>query len=259
MNNFNFHALVIYVLYSISLKKTCAGATYPNEPDTTPPSQWSSMSSNFQQHCSPFGVSIFARNWPRDKFIHTCNVLAQMLDNDQDGCADDDAVVKNIRYHQTGLAMFPTDNPNYSLVAETFFAQDLYATETELGCSGTSETSNCHDGAMEEILHVVTQKGLSPTYPDDFSECNKGINNLSTLQAQMDIARGGHFQSVPSTYPSSAIYHYEDRTCDYSCMTTEFIYWGLTSLLNGQGMKIPFLLISSMRDSRSFLTKSFSF
>ncbi len=55
------------------------------------------------------------------------------------------------------------------------------------------------------------------------------------MQVQMDIARGGHFTSVPTTYPSNAIYHYYDRTCEYDCMGTEFIYWALTSLLNGQG------------------------
>ena len=77
-------------------------ATYPNNPDTDPPSQWSSMSAKFPDHCSPFGVSIFAKGWPRDKFLHACNVMAQFLDNDQDGCADDTLVVKKIRANQSG-------------------------------------------------------------------------------------------------------------------------------------------------------------
>ncbi len=232
---FKKFVLVHYLIITTTFK-LCESATYPNNPDTTPPSQWSSMSSNFQQHCSPFGVSIFARNWPRDKFVHACNVMAQMLDNDQDGCADDASVVKNIRANQAGMAMFPNENVNYDIVADTFFAQDLYATETELGCSGASETSSCGDAAIEEILHVITSRGLGPAYPDDFLDCSSNINTISKMQIQMDIARGGHFISIPSSYPSDAVFHYNDQTCDYSCMSTEFIYWALTSLLNGQGM-----------------------
>ena len=212
------------------------GATYPDNPDTDPPPQWSSMSNKFQQHCSPFGVSIFAQDWPRDKFIHACNVMAQMLDNDQDGCADDPNVVKKMRENQAGMAMFATGySVNFDHVAESFQAQGLYASETELGCSGSSETANCRDAALEEILHVITGFGVGPAYPSDFSDCYSNKNEISKMQIQMDIARGGHFTSVPNNYPANAIFHYYDTTCEYDCMSTEFIYWALTSLLNGQG------------------------
>ncbi len=222
------------------------GATYPNSPDSEPPSQWASMSSYFDQHCSPFGVSIFASQWPRDKFLHACNVMAQMLDNDQDGCADDANVVKMIRATQSGMAMFPTESSasaEWNQVAETFSAQDLYADETELGCSGSSETASCRDAAIEEIMHVVTAKGVGLAYPSDFSDCNTDVNDISTMQVQMDIARGGHFISVPNTYPQGSIYHYYDQTCDYACMGTEFLYWAWTSLLNGQGERIIDVLL----------------
>ncbi len=211
------------------------GATYPNSPDSTPPTQWSSMSSNFPQHCSPFGVSIFARNWPTDKFIHACNMLAQLLDNDQDGCADDARVVAAIRANQAGMAMFATENDvNYDLISHNFRGQDLYASETILSCSGSDETASCRDAAIEEILHVITSAGLGPAYPGTFGECST-VSNLSTLQTQMDIARGGNFQTVPASYPASAVYHYTDVTCTYDCQSTEFIYWAITSFHNGQG------------------------
>lgn len=210
-------------------------ATYPNNPDTDPPSQWSSMSTNFEYHCSPFGVSIFAKDWPRDKFLHACNVMAQMLDNDQDGCADDTLVVKKIRENQSGMAMFPTENSvNFDIVSKSFQAQDLYASETELGCSGSSETFSCRDAAIEEIMHVITGQGLGPAYPDYFSECSSKLDSISEMQKQMDIARGGHFITIPNSYPASAIYHYNDETCNYKCMGTEFMYWAITSLLHGQ-------------------------
>ena len=217
-------------------------ADYPDSPDSIPPSQWSSMSETFTRHCSPFGVSVFAQGWPEDKFIHACNILAQMLDNDQDGCADDPNVVKKIRENQAGMAMFETEDSVEQYAEEipsSFAWQDLWSTETELSCSGADETAECRDAAIEEILHVVSGNGISEAYPDKFSECDeRNPDNLSGMMKQMDIARGGHFETVPSTYPDDAIYHYTDQTCDYRCMGTEFFYWALTSLLKGQSKNL---------------------
>ena len=50
----------------------------------------------------------------------------------------------------------------------------------------------------------------------------------------MDTARGGHFTSIPDPYPDEAWYHYDDRTCDYECMATEYFYWALTSSMGLQ-------------------------
>jgi hypothetical protein len=51
----------------------------------------------------------------------------------------------------------------------------------------------------------------------------------------MDIARGGKFLTIPSSYPSNAWYTYNDSTCDYaSCQTIEYLCWALTSMLGVQ-------------------------
>ena len=50
----------------------------------------------------------------------------------------------------------------------------------------------------------------------------------------MDIARGGRFDSTPSQYPDGAWFTYDDWTCEYECMVTEYTYWAHTSLLGGQ-------------------------
>ena len=50
----------------------------------------------------------------------------------------------------------------------------------------------------------------------------------------MDKARGGYFEKIPKRYPKGAWYTYDDRTCDYSCMVTEYFFWSLTSYLGAQ-------------------------
>jgi hypothetical protein len=41
------------------------------------------------------------------------------------------------------------------------------------------------------------------------------------------------------TWPNcTGMYHYEDATCDYSCLAVEYTFWALTSLLGGQSNPI---------------------
>jgi hypothetical protein len=56
----------------------------------------------------------------------------------------------------------------------------------------------------------------------------------------MDRARGGRFLRVPRRYPRGAWYTYDDRSCDYQCQATEYIYWGMTSLLGAQSAEWRF-------------------
>lgn len=182
---------------------------------------------------------MFGRNYPDDKFKHACNMLAQLLDNDQDGCADDVLVVKKIRYNQHGVGLYLDKKDLESLdsqMARNFIAQPLYAFEVEPTCSGSDETSQCRDASIEEIFHVVSSIGLSAAYPRAFGECTVTTQaGRSALQIDMDKARGGFFLDIPNKYPDGAIYHYDDKTCAYDCQATEMIYWAMTSILGGQG------------------------
>jgi hypothetical protein len=85
------------------------------------------------------------------------------------------------------------------------------------------------DFSLEEIWHLISSAGLHYAYPNDFGE-----NPGSRLTDAMDIARGGRFTTIPNPYPSSAWYTYDDKTCEYICMASEYFYWALTSLLGAQ-------------------------
>ena len=87
------------------------------------------------------------------------------------------------------------------------------------------------DPTLEEALHLVTQFGYAETYPEDFGEYAG-----SQIADLMDIARGGRFARVPHRYPANAVYHYDDRSCDYACQVTEFTYWAITSMRGQQQM-----------------------
>jgi hypothetical protein len=111
-------------------------------------------------------------------------------------------------------------------IPEQFSAQDLYASETHPG--GSSQSVG-FDATLEEVLHLITAKGYAAAYPSAFGE-----SPGTTLTDAMDIARGGRFLSVPKQYPAKAWYHYDDQTCDYRCMATEYFYWALTCMLGAQ-------------------------
>ncbi|MDQ7036663.1 MAG: hypothetical protein Q9P01_18075 [Anaerolineae bacterium] len=88
---------------------------------------------------------------------------------------------------------------------------------------------NEFDTTLEEVLHLITHAGYAYAYPDIWGE-----EPGTAVSLAMDEARGGFFDGVPRQYPDDAWYSYDDRTCEYDCQISEYIYWALTSLLGGQ-------------------------
>ncbi len=201
----------------------------------------------FERYVNVMGVHLFATPSVSDaKLEHAAAVMAQYLDNDEDGVADDAAVLATMVATDASIFMFANENDansafNDDALMDSLTFQDLYASETVIGYPGST---NQFDFALEEVLHLVTSIGWANTYPSVFGE-----QPGSTLALAMDTARGGHFEeggndncngnsqcALPpgGNYPSGAWYTYDDPTCDYRCMATEYIYWALTSLLGGQ-------------------------
>jgi hypothetical protein len=198
------------------------------------PNSMNALSTFFTKHIDVFGVHVVATTGVADaKMTHAAHVLAQYLDNDEDGVVDNAAVGEALAGTLGGatLVMFASQSEIESSgifesnAIDQFPVQDLYATETHPEGSGQAG----FDATLEEVLHLVTHYGFSAVYPDVFGE-TKG----SSIADAMDLARGGYFATVPNTYPPEAWYHYDDMTCEYGCMVTEYFYWALTSLLGAQ-------------------------
>ncbi|MGE4594652.1 MAG: hypothetical protein AAEF23_03930 [Gammaproteobacteria bacterium] len=181
-----------------------------------------------------FGITIIATDSVADeKLLHAANVMAAYLDNNQDGKADDirviDAMVSRHAY------LFMSGGEFEQLVApwpsEGFreaeeFGQNLFADETR---PYGSNIEYGFDATLEEVLHLISHVGYANVYPKKFGE-----QAGSELTSAMDSARGGRFMQVPKHYPENAWYTYDDDSCNYNCMATEYFYWALTSLLGAQ-------------------------
>ncbi len=219
-----------------------ACSTPPNNTDEAvlsigaiPSGEYESFSQYFSKHVSVFGVNIFASgSTADDKVLHAAHVLAQYLDNDEDGVVADGAVLAEMTGQEGGanLLMFADEDELESSglfesdLLDSFRGQDLLGDETH---PEGSSASGGFDATLEEVWHLVSSKGHSGLRPDVFGE-----QVGSALAEAMDLARGGHFQNIPQSYPDTAWYHYDDPTCEYQCQVAEYFYWALTSILGAQ-------------------------
>lgn len=185
----------------------------------------------FDRQGQVWGLHLYATEGVSDaNLLHATHVLGQYIDNDENCEADDAAVLASLQENKASMVLFATDaelENNIDVLEGAFEShglQDLY--DFEIRPNGASQGE--FDATLEEVLHLVTSYGWSQAHAADFAERD------SSMASAMDTARGGHFETIPESYPEEAWYHYDDSTCEYECMATEYFYWSLTSLLGGQ-------------------------
>lgn len=189
----------------------------------------SALAALFPKFTSVFGISLYATAATSSSDLaHAARVMAEYLDNDENGIPDNQLIVdKMVERGATMLiaASASEMEPLFDQIPESGAFQDLYA--SEIFPNGAS--SGQFDATLEEVLHLITHVGFAGVYPSEFGE-----QSGSVIADAMDIARGGHFETIPSSYPAGAWYTYDDTTCEYDCMIAEYFYWALTSILGGQ-------------------------
>jgi len=177
-----------------------------------------------------FGIPIYAVATVDDaRLLHAANILAQYLDNNEDGTIDNQTVIDAMLTNNAFMFMWKSESDQNTVnMPDNATGQDLGNDET-IPAWHTNDHTGQFDAALEEVWHIITHTGYANAYPAVFGE---GAG--TSLSNAMDIARGGNFTTIPNPYPNGSWYTYDDATCTYNCMTTEYIYWSMTSILGAQ-------------------------
>ncbi len=197
-----------------------------------PGGKYKPFQKQFTQHISVFGVRVFGTaKTPAAKLRHIAVILAEYLDNDEDGKPDNSAVLAELVKRDAFMAVTENERALDRLDHDVFqdagfhHGQGQFATET-------NPRGKQFDATLEEVLHLITHEGYASAYPQVFGE-----RPGTELAKCLDRARGGHFERVPRRYPKGAWFTYDDRSCDYGCQCTEYLYWAITSVLGAQEAK----------------------
>ena len=211
--------------------KTAEPINAGNDPNFTIVANSDDGFSSFNRKVVVFGIDIYAVSSVEDtKLLHTANVMAQYLDNDEDGTVDDQLVLDKMLEKKVFMVMWKNENDLDNIEPPSDRqGQDLGNDETHPNFVSNGRMGE-FDASLEEVLHIINSAGHSAAYPNAF-----GQRVGSDLANAMDIARGGQFITIPKHYPANAWYSYDDQTCDYaSCQTIEYLYWAITSILGAQ-------------------------
>ena len=125
-----------------------------------------------------FGVPIYAYATVEDvKLLHAANIMAQYLDNNEDGLVDNSTLLSALISNNAALYMWKQESQ-----AGSINAQDLGADESIPDWHTNGHTGR-FDAALEEIWHVITHSGFANAYPTALSE-----EAGTSLTNAMDIA-----------------------------------------------------------------------
>ena len=230
--------LRLIFLFSITFFPSCKEDTKTaelinagNDPNFTIVAHSDNGFSSFNRKVVVFGIDIYAVSSVEDtKLLHAANVMAQYLDNDEDGTVDDQLVLDKMLENKAFMVMWKNENDLDNIEPPSGReGQDLGNDETHPNFVSNGRMGE-FDASLEEVLHIINSAGHSAAYPNAF-----GQRVGSDLANAMDIARGGQFITIPNLYPANAWYSYDDQTCEYaSCQTIEYLYWAITSILGAQ-------------------------
>lgn len=225
---------ILLAMMSCKKEKDVTPINLGNDPNFTIISHNDDGFSDFPKKVEIFDIPIYAVGGVEDlKLLHAANVMAQYLDNDEDGVIDNQAVIDAMIANKAFMVMWKSENDLDKINPPSGqIGQDLGNDETQPSFVSSGMTGD-FDASLEEVWHIITNAGFAQAYPNVF-----GTNIGTSLADAMDVARGGQFTSIPNPYPPNAWYTYDDTTCDYDCMAGEYIYWAMSSILGAQANRL---------------------
>ena len=180
-----------------------------------------------------FGMSLLAtESFPNDRLVWVATIAAEYLDNNEDGLPDDSAVTAALANGYASMLLTQSESESRAVGQNPKLDYMKHKQAQGANESTPNGSLGRGDASLEEVLHLIQNGGYGPAHPN-LDPGNGNTYNL--LTDAMDVARGGRFKIPPVPYPVAAWYSYDDFSCDYSCMAVECFYWGLTTLLGGQG------------------------
>ena len=229
MYRFIYKSFIITIITVLSCKGDINDIPSGNDPNFTIIGHSDQGFSSTNRKVNVFGIDIYAVPEVNDiKLLHAANVLAQYLDNNEDGNVDNTIVHNMMIENKSFVIMWKNDNDLDIDPPNDRIGQDLGDDETNPNFVINNKQGQ-FDASLEEIWHIISHSGYAYAYPEVFGE-----NPGTSLSNAMDIARGGFFIQIPDSYPSNAWYSYYDYTCEYDCMAAEYFYWAITSILGAQ-------------------------
>jgi hypothetical protein len=228
------------------------------------------MAADIEKVVEVFGIRLMALKGVTDRdLVLSATVLAQWLDNDEDGQPDNKKVQSELQRQHSRMilgvgfdrSIGPWHDKKQRLLryesAPTYGLDVTTINHARYGLepSGYSddwmieEPLMAPDAATEETLHLVTDVGFGGVYPADFWSAIPGIpeyasgiyrcyltqqgqeklKGASRLTRAMDTARGGFFSEIPEQYPAGAWYTRYDE-CEYGCLAAEYVHWAAITL-----------------------------
>merc|ERR1712226_301988 len=137
-----------------------------------------SPASSYSKFTKVFGVGVFGHSSISDaKFQHVASVLAEWLDNDEDGCVDNPTVLTALlakhNGDQTAIVSPGTSGARHNNhtsswtgtlqheLGEAGYSSSAPIFNEELlpNCADPAATASCADASLEEIWHTITSHG----------------------------------------------------------------------------------------------------
>ena len=127
---------------------------------------------DFTKKVVVFDVPIYGTSQVDDaKMRHAANVMAEYLDNDEDGQPDNTLVVNALKDNHGFLLVWKNESDLniFESLEHADAGQDLGADET-IPVWHTNGNQGQFDASLEEVLHLITHIGYHNAYPDVFGE-----------------------------------------------------------------------------------------
>tara|TARA_Y100000593_G_scaffold95031_1_gene198587 strand:- start:38408 stop:40900 length:2493 start_codon:yes stop_codon:yes gene_type:complete len=193
----------------------------------------------FSKYSNAFGVNVFATSGvSNQKISHAANVLAELIDNDQDGIPDNVNVLNTLKGHQASIIMasgaIQSEGMNYSVEGvsgiDVTKLSGYHALQELRGENVHTGSHAIIDETLEKTLKLMIDYGWSETYPYTF-----GLLSGSTLANYMDTARSGHFEWCETHKMSNnSIMSGPIHGSNQTCLSWGAIPWEVGKYENGK-------------------------